>query len=304
MVVCRYCGTKFAPDAPPPPVAPPPSSPTITFAIGDTSTPTPSKLGRKGKIGIAVFVVLIILVTTLLPLYFTGVLSPPLTVKASISPGSGPHPLQVSYQATASGGQGPYTYSWDFGDGGTSNTASGSHAYALEGAYSATVTVYDNTGNLVTQTVVVTVLGTLSASPISQVLNVSLPSGLANAQDWPFQVPTVGPVGPGGNAQNVSVSAVFQVLGCTGAPQATCDKAQVAIMTNLQYSQFTSGATVTPLWCPAPTGTGGCTHVSGSSAEVNVSAESGQGLNLVIWDTYAPAVTVFVSENFQLYQIS
>ncbi len=304
MVVCRYCGTKFAPNAPPPQPAPPPPSANITFAMGGAPAPTPSKMGRKGKIAVAVFVVLIILVTTILPLYLSGVLNLPLSVKASISPGTGPHPLQVSYQATASGGQGPYTYSWDFGDGGTSNTASGSYAYVSEGAYTATVSVYDNTGNTVAQTVVVTVLGTLSASPITQVLNVSLPSGVANAQDWPFQVPTVGPVGPGGNAQNVSVSAIFQVLGCAGAPQATCNKAQVAIMTDLQYSQFTSGAAVSPLWCPSPSGTGGCIHVSGSSVSVNISAESGQSLNLVFWDTYSGSVTVFLSENFQLYQVS
>lgn len=300
-VICSYCGTKFSPNVPPPPPPPPTSStPTLVIAplVGQ------QKMTRGGKIALACFIVGIILVTTLLPLYMTGVLSSPLSVQASVSPGSGPHPLLVSYQASASGGQGPYTYSWDFGDGGTSSSASGSYSYTAEGVYTATVSVYDNNGNLAGQAITVTVLGTLSSAPISQVVNVSLFSGVSNAQDYLFQVPSIGSVNSGGMAQNASVAAVFQVLGCIGAPPANCNQVQVALMTSLQYSQFSSGATVSPFWCSATAGGGACSPAHSGSASVNVSAQGGQTLNLVIWDTYAGSVTVYLSENFQLYQIS
>ncbi len=38
------------------------------------------------------------------------------------------------------------TYSWDFGDGGTSTSANPSHRYKTNGTYTATVTAKDTTG--------------------------------------------------------------------------------------------------------------------------------------------------------------
>lgn len=52
--------------------------------------------------------------------------------------------VPVVFTAEVSGGFMPYTYSWDFGDGDTSNEASPSHSYRNEGWYSVRLTVSDD----------------------------------------------------------------------------------------------------------------------------------------------------------------
>ncbi|TMA03264.1 MAG: PKD domain-containing protein [Methanobacteriota archaeon] len=48
-------------------------------------------------------------------------------------------------------------YTWDFGDGATASGASGTHVYATPGGYTATLTVWDDSGNTATDTRSVTV---------------------------------------------------------------------------------------------------------------------------------------------------
>src|SRR3989442_12948151 len=48
-------------------------------------------------------------------------------------------------------------YSWDFGDGATATGASGTHVYATPGGYIATLTVWDDSGNIATDTRSITV---------------------------------------------------------------------------------------------------------------------------------------------------
>jgi PKD repeat protein len=304
-VTCTYCGSRFidprltAPAAPPPE---PPLSPFPAVVIAPTISPPPPRRRRTAALTL-IFVISIILVTTLLPLYFSGVLTFPLSVSASISPGSGPHPFTVSYQASASGGDSPYSYSWEFGDGGSSDTGSGTYTYSAAGTYTATVTVQDNNFNSASQSIVVNVLPVLSSSPLSQVANISLASGAGSAADFAFQVPVIGPLDEG-DSVNASLGTSFQVVGCSGAAVGSCDSAQIELMTNLQYSQFEQGATVTPAWCPQPVGGGGCSPVSSAAIQVNVSSYSGQGLNLVVWDNYSSQVVVYLAENFQVYRVS
>jgi len=68
--------------------------------------------------------------------------------------------LDVNFDDTSSGGFGPLSYSWDFGDGLMSNAQLPSHSYATGGTYSVTLTVSDALGepDSQTQTVVVTAL--------------------------------------------------------------------------------------------------------------------------------------------------
>jgi len=48
-------------------------------------------------------------------------------------------------------------YTWDFGDGATATGASGTHVYATPGGYTATLTVWDDSGNTATDTRSITV---------------------------------------------------------------------------------------------------------------------------------------------------
>jgi type 1 glutamine amidotransferase len=67
---------------------------------------------------------------------------------ASGSPTSGPTPLTVNFSSAGSrdpAGQ-PITYSWTFGDGGTSTAANPSHTYTTAGSFNAQLTVRDPGG--------------------------------------------------------------------------------------------------------------------------------------------------------------
>jgi glucose/arabinose dehydrogenase len=71
----------------------------------------------------------------------------PPTAQAAASPTSGPPPLDVGFSSAGSSdpeGQ-PLTYSWDFGDGGTSTDANPSHSYAAAGRYTVRLTTSDGT---------------------------------------------------------------------------------------------------------------------------------------------------------------
>ncbi len=63
----------------------------------------------------------------------------------------------VTFTGSASGGTSPYTYSWTFGDGATSTTASTSHTYTTAGTYTATFKVTDAASGTSTVTRTVTV---------------------------------------------------------------------------------------------------------------------------------------------------
>jgi len=63
-----------------------------------------------------------------------------------------------TFGATATGGVGPYTWAWDFGDAaGTSTEQNPTYSYPADGAYTATVTVTDADARTATFDVVVTV---------------------------------------------------------------------------------------------------------------------------------------------------
>jgi len=72
---------------------------------------------------------------------------PPLTCTASADPISGVAPLTVQFSATANGGCPPYTYSWNIGEGGSSNEQNPSHLIERVGDYAARLTVTDSKGN-------------------------------------------------------------------------------------------------------------------------------------------------------------
>ena len=67
-----------------------------------------------------------------------------LAVIGSVSMSNGTRPLSVSFTSSPSGGLPPYSYSWTFGDGGTSTLRNPSHIYNSSGSFEAIVTVTDS----------------------------------------------------------------------------------------------------------------------------------------------------------------
>jgi len=82
---------------------------------------------------------------------------PPLQLTISRTPTSGNYPLEVGFSSTVSGGVPTYSYSWTFGDGGTSAQADPVHTYGKSGTFTVTLVVQDSRSVEITKTTDVTV---------------------------------------------------------------------------------------------------------------------------------------------------
>ena len=75
--------------------------------------------------------------------------------------------LLVSFTASTDGGDGQYTYAWDFGDDNTSTLANPTHTYAAAGTFTVTLTVNDGSGLTTEVTNSVTVTAAVVPPPIT-----------------------------------------------------------------------------------------------------------------------------------------
>ncbi len=87
----------------------------------------------------------------------TGGRSPIAEASANKTSGTAPLKVKFSSAGTIDGDGDPLTYSWDFGDGGTSTAADPTYAYRKNGTYVATVTAEDPTGRTGSASVHITV---------------------------------------------------------------------------------------------------------------------------------------------------
>ena len=87
---------------------------------------------------------------------------PALALTASSNATQGLAPVGLSFSTQVSGGQSPYTFSWDFGDGLTSARPNPIHNYTIPRVYRIEVTVIDSLGHAASQVMNVTV----SARPV------------------------------------------------------------------------------------------------------------------------------------------
>jgi PKD repeat protein len=90
---------------------------------------------------------------------------------------------QILFKATASGGVGPYVFTWNFGDGETANGDSIQHTYVSTGTYNVTITVRDSAGHAYQTSNTLTIARSkTSGSPLSlfaPFVLVALASGVA-----------------------------------------------------------------------------------------------------------------------------
>src|SRR6266540_2854653 len=114
----------------------------------------------------------------------------PLTVSFAYNPSSPETGQQVTFTASATGGTSPYTFSWDFGDGGTAAVNPATHTYSSSGSFVVTVTAKDATGASATSSQTVTVAAALG---VSFTINPTSPE--ANLAES-FTATTTGGVGP------------------------------------------------------------------------------------------------------------
>ena len=122
------------------------------------------------------------------------------SVQAFASPNSGYAPLPVQFNANASDSDGQIvSYSWTFGDGGTSTAANPTRTYQTAGTYTAQVTVTDNQGALATSSVVVVATSLPNVSALS--LNPTSITGGGTSQGT---VTLSGPAPSGGAVVNLS----------------------------------------------------------------------------------------------------
>jgi immune inhibitor A len=89
---------------------------------------------------------------------------PSFAVTGTASVTSGISPLSVDFTCTPSGGNGVYSYSWDFGDQSSVSTAKNpTHEFSSSGTYTVTVTVTDTASNTAHWSQVITVTKPSSA---------------------------------------------------------------------------------------------------------------------------------------------
>lgn len=114
------------------------------------------------------------------------VLPSPLTVAFAVGPTNPGEPLLASFTVTPLGGEAPFAYSWNFGDGtgsvGTGPTAN--HSYAGPGTYSVSVRVTDGTGAAAVGTFLVDVTDTGSTPQDCAFGEVSCQSATASEAIW------------------------------------------------------------------------------------------------------------------------
>ncbi|MCI4317912.1 MAG: PKD domain-containing protein, partial [Thermoplasmata archaeon] len=126
---------------------------TFAWSFGDGTTAAPSSLPNATHLYVANQTFTVILTVgsaagpngttsqsiTLQSFAFPGAFD----VAASVTPTSGPAPLNLTFAASATNGTPPYRYGWSFGDGAASTAANGSHIYTGVGQYTIGLNVTD-----------------------------------------------------------------------------------------------------------------------------------------------------------------
>ena len=114
----------------------------------------------------------------------------PLTANAN-GPYSGYAGNSIQFHGSASGGNPPYSWRWDFGDGNVATEQNPTHVYASEGTYTVTLNVTDSLGNYAIDTTTVEIILNESIEPILEVSSLSHDFGelsLGRSVEWEIYI--------------------------------------------------------------------------------------------------------------------
>ncbi len=213
----------------------------------------------------------------------------PLTSQAAAAPTVGVAPLLVGFTGIAHGGLAPFTYRWDFGDGGTATGASPSHTYTQLGTFTATVTVEDTLNQTSLSTVSVQVVPPLAVAANAAVVRVapatvsftpSVTGGLGPYNlSWTF--------GDGGSGTGATVSHTYLSPGIYTARVTVMD-ALGNVATNT-----TSVVVVSPLG--ASLSSAPASVPLGGEITLNASVTDGLGPYSFAWPALPPGCTAGTS---------
>ena len=224
----------------------------------------------------------------------TLVVEAPLVARFTASPGCD---FSVRFDDTVTGGTEPYTRSWDFGDGGTSNDIDPTHTYASAGTYDVTLTVTDTnrTVSTFTQQVVVpeVVDVSITASPgltlmcgAGSVTLTASASGGTGSYTYAWDLDADGQYDDGSGAvKTVSAAGSYSVLatdeaGCTDTASVTVvaeyPAPQVAIQKVVDQPYVFAGTSVNYTYLV--TNTGACPLLDVSVTDDKLGAISLSGL--------------------------
>ncbi len=152
--------------------------------------------------------------------------------KAAADKTSGTAPLTVNFSSAGSSDPDgdPITFSWTFGDGGTSTAANPSHTYSANGSYTATLTVRDSTGKTATASMRITVGNT------APTVTVNLPQHgqlFSFGDAVPFRITVTDPEDGAIDCNRVKISYILghdshghkltEATGCSGVIQTPAD---------------------------------------------------------------------------------
>jgi PKD repeat protein len=195
----------------------------------------------------------------------------PPSVRILANTTTGGHPLSVSFGADASGGQAPFSYGWNFGDGGMASGKAPHHTFLSRGQFNVSLLVTDATGRSGVANLSINVLAVSQSVIVENSSGASLGAGVSNAWILPVPIPTG------------TLSAwLHGTINVTACPHDDKCKIEAEVLSLAGVTAFLQGDPVQPIWC-SQVGTT-CAALPTVTVSANLSAWPGTTLFLVVWN--------------------
>jgi PKD domain-containing protein len=184
---------------------------------------------------------------------------------------TGDHPLFVSFKANVSGGVAPYSYAWNFGDGGTASGPTAHHTFATRGEFNVSLLATDSNGRAAVANLTLTALATPQFATVANLSEAPLGAGVSSA--WILSVPI----------PNGSLSAWLNgTVNITACPHDHHCKIEAEVLSLAGLTAFLQGVAVQPIWCSEVDSA--CGAVTSVVVAANLTAWQGVTVYLVVWN--------------------